>query len=124
MSAARDLQADCPADEAIQMLQEKWTLQIIRALLPGPRGFNELGREIGCNSATLAQRLERLTSLGILSKTVQSVMPPRTSYALTPAGCALQDVILEIDRWARTYLPGTRQPADAGTAPSRAPGEG
>jgi DNA-binding HxlR family transcriptional regulator len=32
-------------------------------------------------------------------------MPPRTSYTLTPAGVALQDVIDAIDRWGRSHLP-------------------
>src|SRR5439155_3378463 len=99
----------CPAHDAIQILQEKWVLLIVRALLEGPCGFNELGRAIGgCNPATLSQRLERLEALGLVTKTVVSYMPPRTTYALTPAGVALQGVILAIDEWARTYLPDLR----------------
>ncbi|PZA07585.1 MULTISPECIES: helix-turn-helix domain-containing protein [unclassified Meiothermus] len=96
----------CPVYEAINVLQEKWTLHIIRILLDGPRGFNELSRAVGgCNPATLTQRLERLEGLGIVSKTIHSTMPPRTSYALTEAGQALQEVIEAIDHWGRKYLP-------------------
>ena len=84
----------CPVYEAINVLQEKWTLHIIRALLAGPRGFNDLSRTVGgCNPATLAQRLEHLEELGVVSKTVHSTMPPRTSYTLTQSGMALQEVI-------------------------------
>jgi len=97
----------CPVYEAINVLQEKWTLHIIRSLLSGPKGFNELSRAVGgCNPATLAQRLEKLEHLGIISKTIHSTMPPRTSYALTEAGQALQAVIEAVDRWGRRYLPG------------------
>ncbi|HEV7680080.1 MAG TPA: helix-turn-helix domain-containing protein [Candidatus Dormibacteraeota bacterium] len=97
----------CAVAEAIQLLQEKWTLHIIRALLPGPLGFNELGRAAGgCNPATLAQRLDRLESQGILTRTVESVMPPRTSYKLTCSGYELQEVIDAIDRWGRRNIPG------------------
>lgn len=100
----------CPAYEAIQFLQEKWTLHIIRRLLDGPSGFNELGRAVGgCNSATLAQRLDQLAEMGLITKTVISVMPPRTTYELTPAGRELQDVVGAIDRWARKHL--SRPPA-------------
>ena len=113
----------CPVHEAIQLLQEKWTLHIIRALLDRPLGFNELGRAAGgCNPATLAQRLDRLEELGLVTRTVESVMPPRTSYALTPAGVELQDVIKAIDCWGRRHIsgristPGAR--ATAGAAPS------
>lgn len=102
----------CPVFEAIQLLQEKWTLHIVRALLPGPVGFNELGRRVGgCNPATLAQRLEHLTDLGLVTKTVHSTMPPRTAYELTDAGVELQTVIDAIDGWGRHNL----------TAPLRTP---
>ena len=100
----------CPVHEAIQVLQEKWTMHIVRALLEGPMGFNELGRTIGgCNPATLKLRLDHLEELGLVTRTVHSYMPPRTSYELAPAGVALQKVILEIDNWARKHLPAEEQ---------------
>ena len=40
---------------ALNLLQEKWTLHIIRALLEGPKGFNELSQAIG--GLNLAQSL-------------------------------------------------------------------
>jgi DNA-binding HxlR family transcriptional regulator len=95
----------CPVHAAIQILQEKWVLHIIRALLEGPRGFNELSRLVGgCNPATLTQRLCRLEDLGLLSKTVHSYMPPRTTYNLTPAGVSLQGVVDAIARWGTEHL--------------------
>lgn len=106
MTRAAEDHAFCPVYEAINVLQEKWTLHIVRTLLDGPRGFNELSRAVGgCNPATLTQRLERLERLGIVSKTIHSTMPHRTSYALTEAGQALQQVIEAIDTWGRKYLP-------------------
>src|SRR5438309_5327599 len=73
----------CAVHEAIQVLQEKWTMHIVRALLEGPLGFNELGRTVGgCNPATLKARLDRLEDLGLLHRTVHSFMPPRTLYEL------------------------------------------
>ncbi|MDR7518908.1 MAG: helix-turn-helix domain-containing protein [Armatimonadota bacterium] len=102
---------NCPAYDAINLLQEKWVLHIIRSLLDGPRGFNELSRIAGgVNPATLTQRLEQLEQRGIIKKTVESVMPPRTRYELTPAGRALDEVVGAIDRWARRYL---KQPASS-----------
>jgi len=95
----------CPVYAAIELLQEKWTLHISRALLEAPRGFNELARAIGgCNSATLAQRLERLVELGVIEKEVTSHMPPRTRYSLTEAGHALEAVVQAIEAWGRRYL--------------------
>jgi DNA-binding HxlR family transcriptional regulator len=96
----------CAVHEAIQVLQEKWTMHIVRALLDGPLGFNDLGRTVGgCNPATLKTRLDRLEDLSLLKRTVHSYMPPRTSYELAPAGVALQQVIDAIDAWGREHLP-------------------
>jgi DNA-binding HxlR family transcriptional regulator len=109
----------CPVSDSIELLQEKWTLHIVRSLLDGPRGFNELARAVGgVNTTTLAARLERLEREGIVSKCVESTMPPRTRYALTEGGVALQGVIDAIDRWARTHLPRCR----AGAAGAQAAG--
>jgi DNA-binding HxlR family transcriptional regulator len=97
----------CAVFEAIQLLQEKWNLHIIRALLPGPMGFNELGRAAGgINPATLAQRLDRLEELGLVNRTVEQVMPPRTSYRLAEAGLELEQVIAAIDCWATRRITG------------------
>ena len=99
----------CPAYRAIGVLQEKWVLHIVRALLSGNRGFNELARMVGgCNSATLTQRLEQLETLGIISKATDSEVTgklARSIYSLTASGSELQSVIDAIDTWGRTHLP-------------------
>jgi len=99
---------NCPAGDAIEILQEKWMLHIVHSLLGGAKGFNELGREVGgCNPTTLTQRLGRLENLGLVAKTVHSVTPPRCSYDLTDAGMALEGVIDSIRSWAHRHLPPT-----------------
>jgi DNA-binding HxlR family transcriptional regulator len=110
----------CPVHEAIQVLQEKWTMHIIRTLLEGPRGFNELGRAIGgCNPATLKLRLEHLESLGVVEREVVSTMPPRTTYRLGQAGFDLDEVIQAIGDWGRRHLPeSVSQPCEEASAAS------
>jgi DNA-binding HxlR family transcriptional regulator len=69
-------------------------------------GFNEMSRMASpINFTTLAQRLARLERAGLLTKTVHSTMPPRTSYELTEAGQALKPVIEVIADWSERYLP-------------------
>jgi len=105
----------CAAGEAIDILQEKWVLHIVHSLLHGPKGFNELGREVGgCNPTTLTQRLCRLEDLGLISKSVRSVSPPRCSYGLTDSGKALERVIASIRDWADRHLPGEDGQPEAG----------
>ena len=97
----------CPVYRAIGILQEKWVLHIVRSLLGGEKGFNELARAVGgCNSATLTQRLESLEGLGIIAKRSEDSHGKlaRSVYSLTPAGQELQGVVAAIDAWARAHL--------------------
>lgn len=97
----------CPVYRAIGVLQEKWVLHIVRALLDGEKGFNELARAVGgCNSATLTQRLEHLEQLELINKRTEDSHGKlaRSVYTLTPAGRELQSVIDAIDGWAKTHL--------------------
>jgi DNA-binding HxlR family transcriptional regulator len=100
----------CPAGSAIEILQEKWVLHIVHALLDGPKGFNELGREVGgCNPTTLAQRLARLENLGVVSREVlqgeaNGAGLPRCSYELSESGRDLEAVIEAIRAWAAAHL--------------------
>jgi len=98
-------QRRCAAGEGIEVLQEKWVLHIVHALLDGPKGFNELGREVGgCNPTTLTQRLARLEALGVIHKDVHPSANPRCSYTLTEAGLGLERVIAAIRSWASSHL--------------------
>ena len=91
---------------AFSLLQEKWALFIVYALLNGPIGFNEMSRAAGrVNSTTLTQRLVLLEQAGLVHKKIHSTMPPRTSYELTEAGRALQPVIEAIAAWSERYMP-------------------
>jgi DNA-binding HxlR family transcriptional regulator len=102
-SAARDLR-NCPAGEGIEVLQEKWVLHIVHALLDGPKGFNELGRIVGgCNPTTLTQRLSKLEELGVLHREPGQA-GGRCSYSLTEAGLGLERVIAAIRSWASAHL--------------------
>jgi DNA-binding HxlR family transcriptional regulator len=98
------------------LLQEKWVLAIVHALLEGPNGFNQLSRKASpVNITTLSQRLALLERAGLVTKTVHSMMPPRTTYELTDAGRALEPVIEAIARWGEAYMPDiTPEMAEAG----------
>jgi DNA-binding HxlR family transcriptional regulator len=87
------------------LLQEKWTLLVVHRLMHGPVGFNELCRQAdGVNATTMSQRLATLEEAGLVTKTVHSTMPPRTSYELTDAGRALSPVLEAIEAWSDKYL--------------------
>jgi DNA-binding HxlR family transcriptional regulator len=108
VASDQDSGAGCPSPHvlaAILLLQEKWNLLIVQSLLEHPLGFNEMARRAGpVNATTLAQRLSQLERVGVLTKTVHSTMPPRTSYALTEAGRALAPVLDAIAAWAERFM--------------------
>src|SRR3972149_2815446 len=105
---ARD-HAFCPVYDSIELLQEKWMLHIVRALLEGPHGFNELARAVGGGDTTTpSPPPERLERVGVVVKTIESTMPPRTRYELSDSGRALQQVVEAIDAWARAHMPACR----------------
>jgi len=86
------------------VLQEKWVLHIVHALLAGPMGFNAIGREVGgLNPTTLTQRLTRHETLGLIVK-VEGDGTCRACYQLTEAGAQLEGVIGAIRRWAGAHL--------------------
>jgi DNA-binding HxlR family transcriptional regulator len=94
----------CPAAQGIEVLQEKWVLHIVRALLTGPKGFNAIGREVGgCNPTTLTQRLTRLETIGLIVRS-EGDGTCRACYRLTEAGAQLEGVIGAIQSWADAHL--------------------
>jgi DNA-binding HxlR family transcriptional regulator len=106
--------AQMPFFRNMAVLQEKWVLFIVWELLNrgGPLGFNEMTRRAPVNATTLATRLDLLEQEGIVTRTVHSTIPPKTSYALTEKGLALHPVFKAIQKWAESYPPDLSQVPD------------
>ncbi|MEK8051993.1 helix-turn-helix domain-containing protein [Ideonella sp. DXS22W] len=95
--AAPDCTPDCPVRRTAQIIDGKWTTQIVRDLLPGRRRYSALLAGLpGISPKILAQRLRLLEAQGLLTKTVYPEVPPRTEYELTPLGRRLEGVIREM----------------------------
>ena len=94
----------CPASAALNLLNERWTLHVVRSLLRDKKRFNEIAREIGLNQATLRERLRALEDEGVVTRTVISLMPPHVEYALTDKGLALNGIFEALAEWGRTWM--------------------
>jgi len=94
----------CPANAALNLLSERWTLHIVRSLMGKTKRFNEVAREIGINPATLRERLRELEDEGVVTRTVISQMPPHVEYALTEKGQALNCIFEALAEWGRTWM--------------------
>lgn len=93
----------CPVAKAMEILDERWTLLVVRELLLGSRHFNQLRRGVPRMSpALLSTRLKSLERQGILTR---SGSGNRTTYELTTAGQDLFDVVQAMGAWGLRWLP-------------------
>jgi DNA-binding HxlR family transcriptional regulator len=106
----------------LDIVGDKWSLQVVRNLKDGPRRFTELKRGIeGISQRMLTVTLRSLERDGILTRTVYNVMPPKVSYELTPMGVSLREATAPLLEWSIDHLPmidAARAAYDARTANS------
>ena len=90
----------CPLAVAIETVGDRWSMLIVRDLLHGPRGFNELHRCLPRISRTvLAQRLRHLETVGIVHRSNRGAGKV-VEYTLTPAGRDLDGPLLALGEWS------------------------
>ena len=96
----------CGLAYALDIIGERWTLLIIRELMPGPRRFTDLMDGLpGISTNLLSGRLKTLEAQGVIR---QRVLPPpaaSTVYELTSLGQALEPTLLELGRWGSRFVP-------------------
>ncbi len=85
-----------PVARALEAVGDRWTLVLVRQLLGGPRGFQELRQRTGITPRVLSSRLREMVSIGVVE--TRSV-GARSLYALTEQGCSLEPVVVAIGRW-------------------------
>ena len=96
----------CPIASAVGVLGDRWTPLIIRELMVGASGFNEIHRGIPrASRSLLAQRLRELERRGLVDHTANG--PGLSgSYELTPAGQGLTDIVWAMGHWAAEWVFG------------------
>jgi DNA-binding HxlR family transcriptional regulator len=96
----------CPVSRAIDVLEGKWTILVVRDLLGGTRRFTDLRRSLpGVSPKTLTDRLRSLERHGLIARHVYAEVPPRVEYSLTDAGRELEPVLSALARWGRSLTP-------------------
>jgi DNA-binding HxlR family transcriptional regulator len=90
------------------LLGDRWTLLVIRDLFIGKSRFGEFAASPeGIPTNILTERLARLESAAIITRTAYQQNPPRHAYALTPKGRDLRKVLLALVAWGKRHVPGT-----------------
>jgi DNA-binding HxlR family transcriptional regulator len=92
----------CPVAKAMEVLDERWTLLVVRELLAGSTRFNELRRgNPRMSPALLSKRLRMLERAGIVRR---GEVGGRTSYELTPCGLELRPVVEGLGAWGIRWV--------------------
>ena len=94
----------CMLARAMELLDDRWTVLVVRDLLNGPRRFSDLEARLGGITAkTLSQRLSDLEANGLA--TVDREAGRRDVwYALTPAGMELAPALDALTAWGLRHL--------------------
>jgi DNA-binding HxlR family transcriptional regulator len=93
----------CPVAKTSEILGDRWTLLIVRELLGGASGFNELQRGLpGISRSVLTDRMRALERAEVIER--RTGPSGRTlDYRLTPAGRDLEQVVQAIGEWGATW---------------------
>ncbi|MFY0616742.1 winged helix-turn-helix transcriptional regulator [Shimia sp.] len=94
----------CPVEGALEQISGKWKGLIIFHLLGGTLRFNELRRRLGTvTQRTLTKQLRELEAVGIITREVYAVVPPKVEYSLTEKGQNLRGVVEGLRAWGMAF---------------------
>lgn len=92
----------CPVSKAMELLDERWTMLVVRELVTGSRRFNEVRRGLPRMSpALLSKRLHQLARAGIVERHTDG---GEVEYRLTAAGQELRPVVEALGAWGVRWI--------------------
>lgn len=92
----------CPVAKAMELLDERWTLLVVRELLSGSTRFNELRRgNPKMSPALLSKRLHTLERAGVVRRVERD---GRSGYQLTESGEELRPVVEALGAWGMRWI--------------------
>ncbi len=103
----------CGLARALDVAGDRWSLLIVRELMPGPRRFSDLIDGLpGISRSLLTERLRDLERDGVLAR--QELDPPaaRQVYELTDDGRDLAEAMVPLIAWGGRRL-GERNPSES-----------
>jgi DNA-binding HxlR family transcriptional regulator len=92
--------AQCPVEEAMQLLTGKWRMLVLYRLRKGPMRFNALQRRLApVTQKVLTATLRGLEADGLLWREVRAEVPPHVIYGLTPFAAGAAPVFEAMAEW-------------------------
>jgi DNA-binding HxlR family transcriptional regulator len=102
----RTRRSGCPINLTLEQLGDRWSLIVIRDVMFGNRRtYGELleHSEEGIASNILADRLERLTASGLLTRRADPDHAQRRIYSLTESAIDLVPLLAHMGAWGRRH---------------------
>jgi DNA-binding HxlR family transcriptional regulator len=110
--------SDCPINLTVELFGDRWSLIVIRDIMFGDRRhYNDLLKlsEEGIASNILADRLNRLVRVGLLTRRKDPTHKQKAIYSLTEASIDLVPMMAHMNSWARKHIPPSKKPSTGGT---------
>ena len=104
--------------ELLGHIADKWTMMVLEELVDGkPQRFTQLRKAIpGVSQKMLTQTLRQMERLGLVTRQVYPVIPPRVEYQRTELGHKLGPVVCHLWDWVAdhaTQMQAARNKFDA-----------
>nr|WP_230598519.1 helix-turn-helix domain-containing protein [Xanthomonas albilineans] len=94
----------CPVRDVLAQIGDKWSTLFVMLLAERPHRFGELRRAVpDISQRMLTQTLRDLQREGLVAREVLPTVVPGVRYQLTPLGQSLNEVLLPLVHWAKTY---------------------
>lgn len=111
MAVRKSYHQFCALARGLDVIGDRWTLLVVRELLPGPRSFRELQDGLtGVSPNLLTDRLRVLQEDGVVARNEARPRSKAVLYTLTDVGASLEDAVFELIRWGSRWMatgPGT-----------------
>lgn len=92
----------CALARSLDVVGDRWTLLIVRELLPAPMRYTELKTSLeGIATNLLSARLKTMEANGIIERRLEGA---GVAYALTPWGMELREPMEALGRWGAPLL--------------------
>ncbi len=86
--------------DALEVLNGRWKMQILIALINGNKRFKEISKEIdGISDKMLSKELKDLETNQLVKRTVYETFPPMVEYSITEHTSSLHNVIAALRDW-------------------------
>jgi DNA-binding HxlR family transcriptional regulator len=107
-----NVRSGCPINLTLEMLGDRWSLIIVRDIMFGNRRhYGDLLKlsEEGIASNILANRLDRMLQLGLLTRVQDPTHKQKAIYSLTEPTIELVPLLAHMGAWGRRHTPASKE---------------